>query len=238
MDTDTRNAIRETYLFTFDAFAVGSPIELVDAEIAHNPRHARELLGTLVNMNLVTHSLVNGEDDAWQTVQTYDDITREQAESSIDKILAQYDTTTPTASPTKEKNTMKAPTTTKPATPTKAIEFKHCLCGCGENVPPKSNYRPGHDARHAGALAREWIALGGIDDETLQTLPTEALRDKAMAIYDRQADKAKAKADAAAAKAAKVDVDASDPEPEPVAEVAKPKAPARKRTAKKVTASA
>src|SRR4051812_7886730 len=36
--------------------------------------------------------------------------------------------------------------------------FRSCACGCGENVAPKRQYRPGHDARHAGQIARALIA--------------------------------------------------------------------------------
>lgn len=36
--------------------------------------------------------------------------------------------------------------------------FSKCRCGCEENVAPKRHYRPGHDARHAGAVARALIA--------------------------------------------------------------------------------
>lgn len=36
--------------------------------------------------------------------------------------------------------------------------FNLCRCGCGEHVAPKRSYRPGHDARHAGAVARALIA--------------------------------------------------------------------------------
>lgn len=35
--------------------------------------------------------------------------------------------------------------------------FKLCRCGCGEAVAPKREYRPGHDARHAGQIARALI---------------------------------------------------------------------------------
>lgn len=225
MDTETRTLIKDAYLYTFDAFAI-SPTDLVTAEIANNARHARELLAVLTEADLVAVTDVNGEDQAWQTVPTYDEVTREQAEATIDEFLAKYDT--PTATPTKEKKMTSTATTT--AKPAKAIEFKSCLCGCGENVPPKSNFRPGHDARMAGNLAKEWVTLGGIDDEMLQTLPTEALRDKAMAIYDRRMAKVQAKAQAKAV-----------PDPQPQVEAPKaaaPKPTPRKRTARKTTAKA
>lgn len=53
-----------------------------------------------------------------------------------------------------------------------------CRCGCGSPVPSKSFYRPGHDSRHVGQVAREVAesdAFGSIVDE----LPTRALQLKA-----------------------------------------------------------
>lgn len=36
--------------------------------------------------------------------------------------------------------------------------FNTCRCGCKEPIAPKRTYRPGHDARHAGAVARALLA--------------------------------------------------------------------------------
>lgn len=71
----------------------------------------------------------------------------------------------------------------------------NCLCGCSELVGRmgKSLYRPGHDARHAGTLAR-YVALTG-EDEKLATLPTPALRAKAENMVQRLREKAQAQAD-------------------------------------------
>lgn len=40
----------------------------------------------------------------------------------------------------------------------KGVSFNGCLCGCGLAVSSKAYYRPGHDARHAGQVARELAA--------------------------------------------------------------------------------
>lgn len=64
-----------------------------------------------------------------------------------------------------------------------------CGCGCGTVVKSrKSLYAPGHDARHAGLVAREVVATG---DMSLikSALPSVALRDKATAMATRLAEK-------------------------------------------------
>lgn len=53
-----------------------------------------------------------------------------------------------------------------------------CWCGCGEQTGPRSFYRPGHDSRHVGMVARkvaEQDEFASITDE----LPTKALQLKA-----------------------------------------------------------
>lgn len=48
----------------------------------------------------------------------------------------------------------------KPVAPQVTIngsEFKGCACHCGLPVPSRSTYRPGHDARHAGQVARDAV---------------------------------------------------------------------------------
>lgn len=96
--------------------------------------------------------------------------------------------------------------TTKTQTPAEtelATGSGNCNCGCGELVGKmgKSLYRPGHDARHAGQVAR-YVAETG-DDAQIQTLPTEALRTKAENMVLRLRTKAQAQADRDAAKANK-----------------------------------
>lgn len=147
MTPTTTAALRTVYLYTFDCFAV-SPTEVADLPEVGNVRYARELLGTLVTAGLVSEQDVNGEETVWQTEVTYDHATREEAEATIDAWLA----TDPEFHAPAEKPARRQGKATK-ANP---AGLPLCLCGCG--TPGKSNYRPGHDARHAGNVAREVLA--------------------------------------------------------------------------------
>lgn len=87
-------------------------------------------------------------------------------------------------------------------TPTQRV---HCLCGCGQQVSGKSNYRPGHDARHVRLLRsrvlhymathREETVMVYVD--AMRQLPTFALREKFrdQIVRDRRAVDAKLWAD-------------------------------------------
>lgn len=84
-------------------------------------------------------------------------------------------------------------------TPTSAIgnrteaQGTNCRCGCGEpTIGKKAEYRPGHDARHAGVIGR---ALAETQDSKaranlLNRLPSEALKAKAQAAFERALAKA------------------------------------------------
>lgn len=73
--------------------------------------------------------------------------------------------------------------------------MRTCNCGCGESVAGKANYRPGHDARHAGMVGREAVAAfergqGHWDSKEFYTeLPSPALRDKALNVARKIAEK-------------------------------------------------
>lgn len=71
---------------------------------------------------------------------------------------------------------------TKPATPdthqTTNATSSFCWCGCGATVPAKSFYRPGHDSRHVGQVARE-VAESDAFESITDHLPTKALQLKA-----------------------------------------------------------
>ena len=189
--TNITNAaeLREVYLHTFDSFAT-TPSDVADTvEGVSNVRFARELLGTLVQAGLV----VEGEGDEgaiWQTYpDTYDNIDRDEAIRRIDTWLGN------TAN--KEKK-MSAATETRPAERTKDEGYHPCYCGCGENVPAKSYYRPGHDARHAGEIGRK---VAETHDESLfNDLPSERLVIKAKNIAIKALERTKAKEDREAAK--------------------------------------
>lgn len=79
-----------------------------------------------------------------------------------------------------------------------------CWCGCGASVPAKSFYRPGHDSRHVGQVARE-VAESDAFHEITDHLPTKALQLKAwnMAYRIHQATEQKRHVEAKKAKKAK-----------------------------------
>lgn len=219
----TRGHLRATYLFVWDSFAT-DPSEVADhVDGVTNTRYARELLGVLVNAGLVAISEggeFDNEHDVWQPMQTHDEITRDEAESIIDTWL---DSKIPNPT-TKKGNAMSTSTTRTKKTKNPTGK---CLCGCGENST--SNYRPGHDARHAGQVARrlaEKITPKQATD-ALAALPSEALRLKASAMADRLIDKANAKKATAKVEAK------PEPKPTPAPAPAKPKTTRSRATSTK-----
>lgn len=158
---NTAADLRTAYLIAFDNFST-DPIEVGNA-VNGNSRYGRELLGTLVNANLVCTTLVNNADMVWQCFDTYDNVNRAQAEATIDAWLATWTEETPA-----------------PKAKANPANLPECRCGCGEPILNSArDYRPGHDARHAGLVARA-IAAGGSAD-LLDALPSEALKTKARA---------------------------------------------------------
>lgn len=206
IDPNTAQDLRDAYLLTFDSFAV-VPTDLVDhtAEGRNwNTRYARELLGTLVSAGLVTVAEGGDGEDVWQTFpDTYDNMTREEAESRIDSWLNNN---------TEENAMAKSATANKKSKP--AEQYHECYCGCGSNVPTKSFYRPGHDARHAGQVGRQLAILEpgstGYSD-LLNELPSDRLQEKAKGIEAKARDKADAKAQREQAKQAKREQATVDP---------------------------
>ncbi|MGY4541726.1 hypothetical protein ACVWY0_001639 [Arthrobacter sp. UYNi723] len=99
----------------------------------------------------------------------------------------------------------KTQTTAKTTTTEKATV--QCTCGCGEATQSaKSLYRPGHDARHAGLVARDLVASrqeGYERQYSEEDLGSDALRAKAVKMAERLTAKAQAQADRAAAKGSK-----------------------------------
>lgn len=179
---DQRETLRKVYKYIFDSFAVNVSdlAEYLDV----NVRYARELVGVLSEAGLIIESDVNGEEFVWQTNDpgTYDDHTEEEADAVIDAWLDE-----------KFPNTVQAVSAAKTASakPPKPAEgeFRKCNCGCGENVSGKSWYRPGHDARHAGNVARDIVAnhaTRGYDRrEALAALSSDKLRVKAEDMAER-----------------------------------------------------
>lgn len=94
---------------------------------------------------------------------------------------------------------------TENQTTTKATTTRHCNCGCGEATSSsKTMYKPGHDARHAGNVARaiaEAVLNGTEATASLKDLPSANLVHKADAMSKRLVEKARAKAERTAARA-------------------------------------
>lgn len=169
VNRNTAQDLRTAYLIAFDNFAT-EPVEVGNA-VNGNSRYGRELLGTLVAAGLIMDDHhVNGTDQVWQCVDTYDNVSRETAEATIDAFLA----TLADEAPVKAKKAV-------------VTNLTGCLCGCGELANKDRDYRPGHDARHAGNVGREIAArrLGSPDeaiDDLLLALPSSSLRIKAKGV--------------------------------------------------------
>lgn len=88
--------------------------------------------------------------------------------------------------------------TKKPATKPAAqpSEVAHCLCGCGQEVTRR--YKPGHDARHASALFREWEAASAPHRVMVAERASQVLSPALMAKFRASAARAQAKAEAQA----------------------------------------
>lgn len=219
MTTAVTNAedLRTAYLLAFDNFAI-TPSDVEDESNGKiNSRYARELLATLATANLLGEDEVEGE-LVWQVVNpgTYDDHSRAEAKAVIDQFLG---TVTPTEGKKPATNTKKGKTMTKTA----STEVHDCYCGCKEQVPGKSFYRPGHDARHAGNVGRAIAAHVGTDvsrknddavQDLLAELPSDRLTEKAMGIADKAIEKEIDRhAKQVAREAAKATKDAANAEP-------------------------
>ncbi|ALY09459.1 hypothetical protein FDH59_gp56 [Arthrobacter phage Joann] len=91
-------------------------------------------------------------------------------------------------------------------TTAKAVTTRHCTCGCGEATSSaKTMYKPGHDARHAGNVARDlakYLMDGGegTGHNMLDELPTANLQHKAKSMAARLVEKEAKKAERAASR--------------------------------------
>lgn len=187
---DIAKDLRHVYLVTFDQFA--TDVSEVALEVGDNTRYARELLGVLTHHNMVGETEDGDGKQAYQVINpgTYDNVTRDEAEAAIDAFLATHlGTKAPTAKKAKSNGGSAATTVSAEGSP--------CLCGCGEPTGKKSNYRPGHDARHAGEVGRAIAAefnTPGFDRRTLlDALPSDLLKAKAEAIAEKAIEKAQKK---------------------------------------------
>lgn len=152
-----------------------------------NVRHARQLIGGLVQAGLFVEVEREGE-ARWIRGHDTD-------AASINRYL---DTLPVEDAPLTETDTNMAATATAPKSTTRrnnsANAPHECRCGCGSMIPGKSNYKPGHDARHAGQVARAMSAVSSDSWESLlDTLPSEPLQRKALGMAERLVAKAEAK---------------------------------------------
>lgn len=176
-----REDLNTVYFFTYASFAA-TPQEVADTHPHINSKYARQLLADLVDKGLVTISEGDDEGDVWQTLPSYDTMDENEAREKFD---AAYPVT---ATHTSRNPDLKG---------SRTAVGDPCLCGCGE-ATGKSNYRPGHDARHAGQVGRDIAvnyALGKIYDrrDLLAALPSDALKAKAEGIAEKAIEKAEAR---------------------------------------------
>lgn len=180
----SRDEARDLYMQIFDEFA--SDIEPGSREVVAAINLA---LGSIEGHGQeIVESDVNDNATYWQCFQTYDSISREQAEAIFDEA---WPTTTVEVAVTVRKPAKASTGTSTPAA--------DCRCGCGATPNKGRGYLPGHDARHAGQVARTILGMDRTDPEwtgrasgLMLTLPTPALRDKAQAQIDRGNAKASA----------------------------------------------
>lgn len=169
---DAKSALK----VAFENFST-TPTELA-TEMKINTRYARELLGLLVKSGLAVDTEVNGSDQVWQSVKTYDHHTWIEVEADFDRIF------TVEATPTAAAKARRTGTETA----TNPAGLPSCLCGCGGVTNRNRNYRPGHDARHAGNVGRAVAAAAPADRKALlDALPTDALKAKALKVAEKPA---------------------------------------------------
>jgi hypothetical protein len=163
----SRDEAYDLYTQIFDEFAIEVPKDKAEAERMQTVVSAiNARLQDAGSEQTIVRDYVNSRiNEIWQCYQTYDSWTREQAEEAFnhawptDLVIV----VEPEINRTETGGT--------------------CYCGCGAQTARNRAYRPGHDARHAGQVARAILGTGRQD--LLDTLPTQALRDKAQAQVDR-----------------------------------------------------
>lgn len=204
-----RQDLEKVYMLAFDNFAIVPMDIVIDSGEKINSRYARELLGILKHGGLIDEQDVNNEGIVWQVIDpgTTDDVERDVAEARIREWLDEHMPLPPKPAPTpivrvpgktntitpKEKK-MSTATATKPE---KVVEFRKCLCGCDSDISGKSQYKPGHDARHAGNVARAILNEDLTPEQAtalLDSLGSDALRAKANAMVENWTAKAEQKA--------------------------------------------
>lgn len=178
--TDNTDLIKAyEFVATKDQFL---PSDIAD-HFGHNMRYSREIIGVLLEKKL-TYLDSSGDMDYYKPTLPKDIATLR--EFGLKRLGLKEDAV-------RQPKPAKATKATKSAKPpANGKDFHPCLCGCGENVPPKSNYRPGHDARHAGVIARAVAETG--DTGLYGDLGSDLLREKSTAMAARIVAKAGKKA--------------------------------------------
>lgn len=204
----THNDLRNAFLAVHASAIVMDIPELATA-LNIKRQYAAELIGTLENMedqdgNALVHINLavgdpgnDGAHDLYSTHFTVDDKSSQEMERIFDAAYPAPTSPEPGSEPVKA---AKAPRTPRSATTSNPADLPLCLCGCLQPVTNrKRNYKPGHDARHAGQVARDMANFPGMNNDErrrvlLDALPTDGLRWKAAQMADRLIAKGKAKA--------------------------------------------
>lgn len=192
----TREDLRKVYLH-IHASAIVDEIPEIAADLNLGRRYVNELVATLqaikdedgqalVHINWKAGEGGNtGVHDWYSTGYTIDSHTPEQAAEYFDRVVPEDVKLVET----------KAPTPRTPQNATNPAGLPMCLCGCDKPVTNRNrNYKPGHDARHAGAIGKLLGQMNPeVDEENWTTmlglLPTQALQAKADAMGRRLAVK-------------------------------------------------
>lgn len=176
---------RDQYVAIRDAAKSGPvhPTGIASA-LEINTRYARELVGVLHYQGFLDEN----EEGEFEISLAQ---TEEEFAEFLDNNTPSEESQVPTA-------TTSTPKSTKPKPVSKSGSVTDCLCRCGDKVAGKANYKPGHDARHAGQVAREiasnYSTKGFDRKKILATLPSDKLKVKAEAIADRLVSKIETKA--------------------------------------------
>jgi hypothetical protein len=191
VDPGYREDLKRVYL-NIHASAITTELPQIATDLKLKRSYVAELVGILENHadndgNPFVHvNLRAGEEnndtphDWFSTFHTVDDHTDDDAADWFDRHFPIQETPVPS-----QKTPATGSATKRDPNP---ADLPLCLCGCGFPVNNrKRNYRPGHDAKHAGVVARAMAATSDLDkrDRLKDALPTDALKWKAASMADR-----------------------------------------------------
>lgn len=207
IDPNQHAELRSVYLAIYNS-AITTDIPEVAVQTGLKPRYVKELIGILethadsngdafVVVNAEPGEAGNDSPHVWyQTSNTVDQHSTEQAEDWFDRHFPKIELPDPSKTQTK------ASTPRSPRNATNPADLPVCLCGCKGICNRGRNYKPGHDARHAGQVARQMAATSDPEarDRLKDALPTDALKWKAATMADRLLAKGSAPEDRSPAK--------------------------------------